>query len=76
MRDIKEDLIEDDLLTPIDLGNVIHSSMENLYKNYIGNRVTQKTLLNYNNRQRTWYSSSTKRLSLKEEKAKKTLRNS
>lgn len=45
VRDIKEDLIEDDLLTPIDLGNVIHSSMENLYKNYIGNRVTQKDFI-------------------------------
>lgn len=32
--DIKEDLTEDDLLTPIDLGNVIHTTMEILYQDY------------------------------------------
>lgn len=31
VENIQENLIEDDLLTPIDLGNVIHQSMEKLY---------------------------------------------
>lgn len=44
IRGIKEFLKEDDLLTPIDLGDVVHQSMESLYSNSIGKWVTSKDI--------------------------------